>query len=128
MALPMVTPQRTGQPATIEVVGELISKPYIDHARHDAAVRRHGHPRWLARFVVPGGSAARYVSTRHLRGGRRCPHRRPTFAAGAIAGGPVRFEGVGRNAFTGDALLPMRSPRSVRVSALRIMRSSRNTG
>ena len=57
MALPMVT-QRSGQPATIEVVGELISKPYIEITvammRHfSVAVAREG---WQ-RFVVPARPA-----------------------------------------------------------------------
>ena len=51
---------RSGKPMTIEVVGELISKPYIEitlnlMARFGVTVRRDG---W-SRFVIEGGAAYR---------------------------------------------------------------------
>lgn len=102
MALPMVT-QRSGQPATIEVVGELISKPYIEITvammRHfGVAVAREG---WQ-RFVVPAGRAARYVSPGTYAVEGDASSASYFLAAGAIAGGPVRVEGVGRDALQGD--------------------------
>lgn len=102
MALPVVT-QRTGQPATIEVVGELISKPYIEITlammkRFGVTVTREG---WQ-RFVVPGGEAARYVSPGHYAVEGDASSASYFLAAGAIAGGPVRVEGVGREALQGD--------------------------
>ncbi|MFO1342631.1 MAG: 3-phosphoshikimate 1-carboxyvinyltransferase [Burkholderiales bacterium] len=102
MALPMVT-QRTGQPATIEVVGELISKPYVEITlammqRFGVTVTRDG---WQ-RFVVPGGNAARYVSPGTYAVEGDASSASYFLAAGAIAGGPVRVDGVGRNALQGD--------------------------
>ena len=102
MALPMVT-ARTGQPAIIEVVGELISKPYIEITlammrRFGVTVVREG---WQ-RFTVPGGDAARYVSPGTYAVEGDASSASYFLAAGAIAGGPVRVEGVGRNALQGD--------------------------
>lgn len=96
MALPLA-----GQQAVIEVVGELISKPYIDitlnlMARFGVAVEREG---WH-RFVIPAGS--RYLSpgTIHVEGDASAASY--FLAAGAIGGGPVRVEGIGKNSIQGD--------------------------
>lgn len=96
MALPM-----TGVEATVEVVGELISKPYIEITlatmrRFGVEVRREG---WQ-RFTVPAGS--RYVSpgTMHVEGDASSASY--FLALGAIGGGPVRVEGVGRDSIQGD--------------------------
>ncbi len=100
MALPL-----TGEEMTVEVVGELISKPYIEitlamMARFGVQVRREG---WQ-RFVVPAGS--RYVSpgTVYVEGDASSASY--FLALGAIAGknagGPVRVEGVGRDSIQGD--------------------------
>ena len=96
MALPLA-----GQQAVIEVVGELISKPYIDitlnlMARFGVTVEREG---WH-RFVIPAGS--RYLSpgTIHVEGDASAASY--FLAAGAIGGGPVRVEGIGRNSIQGD--------------------------
>ena len=96
MALPLA-----GQQAVIEVVGELISKPYIDitlnlMARFGVTVEREG---WH-RFTIPAGS--RYLSpgTIHVEGDASAASY--FLAAGAIGGGPVRVEGIGRNSIQGD--------------------------
>ena len=102
MALPLVT-ARTGQSATIEVVGELISKPYIDITlammqQFGVTVLRNG---WQ-RFTVPGGAAAKYVSPGHYAVEGDASTASYFLAAAAIAGGPIRVEGVGRTALQGD--------------------------
>lgn len=96
MALPL-----TGETATVEVVGELISKPYIEitlatMARFGVQVRRDG---WQ-RFTVPAGS--RYVSpgTVYVEGDASSASY--FLALGAIGGGPLRIEGVGRDSIQGD--------------------------
>lgn len=96
MALPL-----TGQSATVDVVGDLISKPYIEitlaiMARFGVHVQRDG---WQ-RFTVPAGS--RYVSpgTVYVEGDASSASY--FLALGAIGGGPVRVEGVGRDSIQGD--------------------------
>ena len=99
MALPIVT-ARSGKAARIEVIGDLISKPYIEitlsmMAQFGVTVQRDGWQRLtvpVAHYVSPGtyavegdASSASYF-----------------IAAAAIGGGPIRVEGVGRNALQGD--------------------------
>ena len=96
MALPLL-----GRQIVIEVVGELISKPYIDitlnlMARFGVEVERSG---WSA-FTVPAGSRYRSPGEIHVEGDASGASY--FLAAGAIAGGPVRVEGVGRNSIQGD--------------------------
>ncbi len=96
MALPT-----TGVETTIEVIGELISKPYIEitlrlMAQFGVEVRREG---WQ-RFIVPGGK--RYVSPGTVFVEGDASSASYFLAAGAIGGGPVRVEGVGRNSIQGD--------------------------
>jgi 3-phosphoshikimate 1-carboxyvinyltransferase len=86
---------------TIEVVGELISKPYIEITlnlmkRFGVVVERAG---WQA-FTVQAGQ--HYVSpgTIHVEGDASSASY--FLAAGAIAGGPVRVEGVGKDSIQGD--------------------------
>lgn len=98
MALPL-----TGVATTVEVIGELISKPYIDITL--ATMRQFGVgvvADGYRAFTVPAGS--RYVS----------PGAEPVYvegdassasyflAAGAIGGGALRVEGVGATAIQGD--------------------------
>ena len=102
IALPLVT-ARTGQSATIEVAGELISKPYIEITlsmmrQFGVTVLREG---WQ-RFTVPGGGAAKYVSPGHYAVEGDASTASYFLAAAAIAGGPIRVEGVGRAALQGD--------------------------
>jgi 3-phosphoshikimate 1-carboxyvinyltransferase len=98
MALPL-----TGQSATVDVVGELISKPYIEitlaiMARFGVQVEREG---WQ-RFTVPAGG--RYVSPGKVYVEGDASSASYFLALGAIGGGPVRVEGVGRDSIQGDVL------------------------
>ncbi len=96
MALPL-----TGVGATVEVVGELISKPYIDitlklMARFGVNVERDG---WRE-FRIPAGARYHSPGTVFVEGDASSASY--FLAAGAIAGGPVRVEGVGRDSIQGD--------------------------
>ncbi len=102
MALPLLT-ARTGQSAAIVVVGELISKPYIEITlammrQFGVHVERDG---WR-RFTVPGGDAAKYVAPGRYAIEGDASTASYFLAAAAIAGGPIRVEGVGRVALQGD--------------------------
>ena len=88
------------RPITIEVVGELISKPYIDitlnlMARFGVKVAREG---W-ARFQVPA-TPYRSPGTLFVEGDASSASY--FLAAGAIGGGPVRVLGVGASSIQGD--------------------------
>ncbi len=96
MALPLR--QRS---TTIEVVGELISKPYIGITlamlhRFGVYVAQDG---WQ-RFGVP--AQARYQSPGEIWIEGDASSASYFLAAGAIGGGPVRVEGVGRDSVQGD--------------------------
>lgn len=96
MALPL-----TGQQAVIEVVGELISKPYIEitlnlMARFGVQVEREG---WQ-RFVIPAQSRYHSPGTVFVEGDASSASY--FLAAGAIVGGPVRVTGIGRDSIQGD--------------------------
>jgi 3-phosphoshikimate 1-carboxyvinyltransferase len=96
MALPL-----TGVETTVEVVGELISKPYIEitlatMARFGVNVARDG---WQ-RFVVPAGSRYRSPGVVYVEGDASSASY--FLALGAIGGGPVCVEGVGRDSIQGD--------------------------
>ena len=96
MALPL-----TGETVVVEVLGELISKPYIEitlatMARFGVVVDRDG---WQ-RFTVKAGS--RYVSPGTIYVEGDASSASYFLALGAIGGGPVRVEGVGRDSIQGD--------------------------
>jgi len=96
MALPL-----TGRGAQIEVVGELISKPYIEITlklmqRFGVRVERSG---W-EHFSIPGGLGYRSPGGIHVEGDASSASY--FLAAGAIGGGPVRVEGVGGASIQGD--------------------------
>ena len=96
MALPL-----TSQAATVEVVGELISKPYIEitlklMARFGVTVSRDG---WQ-RFHIAAGQGYKSPGVIHVEGDASSASY--FLAAGAIAGGPVRVEGVGQGSIQGD--------------------------
>jgi 3-phosphoshikimate 1-carboxyvinyltransferase len=87
-------------PTRIEVEGELISKPYVEITlnlmrRFGVEVARDG---WKS-FTVP---AARYSSPGDIRVEGDASSASYFLAAGAIGGGPVRVEGVGRGSIQGD--------------------------
>ncbi|WP_414450145.1 3-phosphoshikimate 1-carboxyvinyltransferase [Burkholderia sp. 22PA0099] len=98
MTLPLVgTP---GGASVVEIDGELISKPYIEitiklMARFGVTVERDG---W-ARFTVP---AARYRSPGTIMVEGDASSASYFLAAGALGGGPLRVEGVGRASIQGD--------------------------
>jgi len=84
----------------IEVEGELISRPYVEITlnlmrRFGMSVARSG---W-SRFTVPGG---KYVSPGSIAVEGDASSASYFLAAGAIGGGPVRVEGVGRASIQGD--------------------------
>ena len=95
MALPL-----SGKAARVEVQGELISKPYVEITlnvmrRFGVEVRRTG---WRY-FDVPA-AAYRSPGKIHVEGDASSASY--FLAAGAIGGGPVRVEGVGRASIQGD--------------------------
>ena len=96
MALPLR--QRS---TSIEVVGELISRPYIGITlamlhRFGVAIEQDG---WQ-RFTIP--AQARYQSPGEIWVEGDASSASYFLAAGAIGGGPVRVEGVGRDSVQGD--------------------------
>lgn len=98
MAAPLMARE---EDVRIDVIGELISKPYIEITlnlirRFGVTVQRDG---WQS-FTIAAGQ--RYVSpgTIHVEGDASSASY--FLAAGAIAGGPVRVEGVGKDSIQGD--------------------------
>jgi 3-phosphoshikimate 1-carboxyvinyltransferase len=96
MALPM-----TGAEQVIEVVGDLISKPYIEitlklMALFQVQVERHGWSRFIVR------AAQRYVSPGRVLVEGDASNASYFLAAGAIGSGPVRVLGAGRDSVQGD--------------------------
>lgn len=95
MALPLA-----GQEATIEVSGELISKPYVEITlnlmqRFGVKVSRDG---WKS-FTIP--AASRYISPKTIHVEGDASSASYFLAAGALAGN-VRVEGVGTDSIQGD--------------------------
>jgi 3-phosphoshikimate 1-carboxyvinyltransferase len=96
MAMPLLKKQ-----VTVEVVGELISKPYIEitlnlMARFGVNVQRSA---WRE-FVIPADAA--YKSPREIHVEGDASSASYFLAAGLIAGGPVRVKGVGKTSIQGD--------------------------
>ncbi|MFO0326164.1 MAG: 3-phosphoshikimate 1-carboxyvinyltransferase, partial [Burkholderiales bacterium] len=85
----------------VEVVGELISKPYVDItlnliARFGVEIKRDG---WQ-RFRIP--AAARYRAPGQISVEGDASSASYFLAAGAITGGPVTVHGVGAQSIQGD--------------------------
>jgi 3-phosphoshikimate 1-carboxyvinyltransferase len=99
MALPLAAEQRA---ITIDVVGELISKPYIEItlkllARYGIAVQREG---W-SRFVIPAGSHYRSPGSIHVEADASSASY--FIALGALANGQgITVQGVGADSIQGD--------------------------
>ncbi|RZJ84165.1 MAG: 3-phosphoshikimate 1-carboxyvinyltransferase, partial [Massilia sp.] len=98
MAAPLMA---TTHAVSIDVVGELISKPYIEITlnlmrRFGVTVEQNG---WASFTVHPG---QRYTSPGSIHVEGDASSASYFLAAGAIAGGPVRVEGVGENSIQGD--------------------------
>jgi len=96
LALPIA-----GKAVSIDVEGELISKPYVEitlklMALFGVKVQRDG---WKS-FALPPGQ--RYRSPGLVRVEGDASSASYFLAAGAIGGGPVRVEGVGRDSVQGD--------------------------
>ena len=99
MALPLAAEQRA---ITIDVVGELISKPYIEItlkllARYGIAVQREA---W-SRFVIPAGSHYRSPGSIHVEADASSASY--FIALGALADGQgITVQGVGADSIQGD--------------------------
>ncbi|MCL2076366.1 MAG: bifunctional 3-phosphoshikimate 1-carboxyvinyltransferase/cytidylate kinase [Betaproteobacteria bacterium] len=99
MALPLA-----GVETTVEVEGELISKPYVDMtlnlmARFGVAVERDD---WRA-FSIPAGACYRSPGVYQVEGdASSASYFLALGAIGATADNPVRVAGVGKNAIQGD--------------------------
>ena len=98
MAAPLMAREKA---LTIDVVGELISKPYIEITlnlmqRFGVTVERAG---WSA-FMISPGQHYRSPGTMYVEGDASSASY--FLAAGAIAGGPVRVVGVGKSSIQGD--------------------------
>lgn len=96
MALPIV-----GKETQIELVSELISKPYIEitlklMAQFGVKVERDG---WEA-FTVPAAAGYTSPGTMYVEGDASSASY--FLAAGALGGGPLRVQGVGANSIQGD--------------------------
>ena len=133
MAAPLAV-ARSGKALVIDVVGELISKPYIDitlnlMARFGVTVQRHG---WQ-QFVVPVGAA--YRSPEHIYVEGDASSASYFLALGAIGGGPVKIVGVGAQSIQGDVAFAdtvqamgaqvKRDAASIEVSGIQVSRGER---
>lgn len=98
MASPLMA--RT-QDVTIHVVGELISKPYIEITLNlmrsfGVEVEQDG---WRS-FILKKGQTYKSPGILHVEGDASSASY--FLAAAAIAGGPVKVEGIGKNSIQGD--------------------------
>lgn len=99
LALPLVA----RQPITVEVVGELISKPYVAitlnlMARFGVTVTNNN---WRS-FIIPANEGQAYRTPGDVWIEGDASSASYFLAAGAIAGGPVRVTGVGHRSIQGD--------------------------
>lgn len=100
MAAPLAV-ARSGRALTVEVIGELISKPYIEitlnlMARFGVKVERQG---WQE-FVIHSDASYRSPGSIFVEGDASSASY--FLALGAIGGGPVRVAGVGAQSIQGD--------------------------
>lgn len=98
MAAPFIAKD---QAVTINVIGELISKPYVNitlnlMARFGVKVVNNN---WQS-FTIQAGQ--HYISPDMISVEGDASSASYFLAAGAISGGPVRVEGVGKNSIQGD--------------------------
>lgn len=96
MALPL-----TKQTATIEVVGELISKPYIEITlnlmeKFGVEVQRDSRQR----FTISANSAYQSPGRYYVEGDASSASY--FLAAGAIGGGPIKVKGISKDSIQGD--------------------------
>ena len=100
MALPLAA---QAQDIVIEVVGELISRPYVEItlqllARFGVRVQREG---WV-RFVIPAGSRYRSPGEIHVEADASSASYFIAAAALSAPGNRLRIEGVGEDSIQGD--------------------------
>lgn len=100
LALPLAS---DAGPITIEVEGELISKPYVEItlallARFGIAVVREG---WR-RFVIPAHSSYRAPANVQVEGDASSASYFVALGAIAATQAPVRIEGIGQDSIQGD--------------------------
>jgi 3-phosphoshikimate 1-carboxyvinyltransferase len=96
MALPLI-----GGGTTVKITGDLVSKPYVEMtlnlmARFGVSAERD---RWKSVTIPPRAS---YTSPGAIAVEGDASSASYFLAAGAIAGGPVRVQGVGRESIQGD--------------------------
>ena len=126
-----------GGTLTIEVIGKLISRPYIDltlglMSCFGVEIEQNG----LRHFFSHNGPI--YISPGEIYVEGDASSASYFLAAGAISGGPVRVEGIGRNSLQGDVLfikaleemgacilqgdnwIEVRAPQSGRLTAVNI--------
>ena len=102
LALPLLTKQAK-HTISIDVIGDLISKPYVEitlnlMARFGVVAEREG---WQ-KFVVPANAQYRSPIGKVITVEGDASSASYFLAAGAIAGGPVRVLGVGNASIQGD--------------------------
>ena len=102
MALPILT-HETRNAITVEIIGELISKPYVEitlnlMARFGVKVSR----REWQEFIVPADAAYQPPVGNVIAVEGDASSASYFLAAGAIVGGPVRVLGVGKSSIQGD--------------------------
>jgi 3-phosphoshikimate 1-carboxyvinyltransferase len=100
MAAPLAV-ARSGRALTVEVIGELISKPYIEitlnlMARFGVTVERQG---WQ-QFVIHADAVYHSPGTIFVEGDASSASY--FLALGAVGGGPVKVVGVGARSIQGD--------------------------
>ena len=103
LSLPILTRQ-TGRAMCVDVVGELISKPYVEItlnliARFGVTVACDG---WQ-KFVVPANAQYQPPKGNVIAVEGDASSASYFLAAGAISGGPVRVTGVGKRSIQGDS-------------------------
>ena len=91
----------TGEAGRIEISGELISRPYVELTlglmeKFGVKVARED---WRA-FEIPANAAYASPGTLHVEGDASSASY--FLGMGALGGGPVRVEGVGRDSLQGD--------------------------
>jgi len=100
LALPLISAERA---VTVDVDGELISKPYVEItlnllARFGIAIERDG---WQ-RFRIPQGSVYRSPGALHVEGDASSASYFVALGAIAAQQAPVRIVGVGSDSIQGD--------------------------
>ncbi len=103
LALPLASDTSEQGEITVEVEGELISKPYVEItlallARFGIAVAREG---WQ-RFIIPAGSAYRSPGAVFVEGDASSASYFVALGAIAATDGVIRIEGVGHDSIQGD--------------------------